>query len=162
MSGLAPMNFSDEQSVLAIPDVSAVNDPAARHMFYFLIEEYRKIHCALNHSIQASNAATAQLHSVSVALDVTREQLSVLNENLSGNRVLPVLINAGSNGSPIGTLSSSTGCSGVSGGSNSSSKSVNSSDGPLKCPFCPHRHKSERVHHQHMVRLLDRLTFLCA
>ncbi len=61
------MNFSDEQSVLAVPDVSAVSDPAARHMFYFLIEEYRKVHCALNHSIQASNAATAQLHHVSVA-----------------------------------------------------------------------------------------------
>lgn len=156
MSGLAPMTFSDESSVLAIPDVSAVNDPTVRRMFYFLMEENRKVHCALNHSIQASNAATAQLQSVSEALDVTREQLAVLNENLYGNRVLPVLINAGPNGSPIGTLSSSAGCSGVSGGSNSSSKSDCSFDGPLKCPFCPHCHKSERVHHQHMVRLLDR------
>ena len=88
MSGLAPMTFSDESSVLAIPDVSAVNDPTVRRMFYFLMEENRKVHCALNHSIQASNAATAQLQSVSEALDVTREQLAVLNENLSGNHVL--------------------------------------------------------------------------
>lgn len=151
MSGWAP----GVESVSASPDIDAVADPASRRMFMYLIEENRRIYGALHDSIGASNAATAGLASVTSALEATRLQLNTLVMHCShifsdGHGVFPSMINASS---PLGTASSNTVDSALSTGSMTS---IDCPEGPLKCPFCPRRHDTEKVHVQHWVRLLDR------
>ena len=136
--------------------VSSVTDPASQRLFYLLLEDNHRIHSALESSVEASNAATAGLLSVSVSLDTTRSQLDSIIQHLSTVRtgapasvLYPMVINASS---PI-VSGSGTDASDRSSGSK---ESVSSPDGPLKCPFCPARHDTEKVHCQHMVRLSDR------
>jgi len=152
MSGWAP----GADRVMAVPDIGSVADPGAQRMFLYLIEENRRIYCALNDSIEASRAATAGLATVTTALESTCSQLAAVLPQISQviphvNGVLPSVINASS---PVGSLSNMSGDSVLSSGSS------NSSDGLLQCPFCTHRHSSEKVHHQHLVRLLDRFVLI--
>jgi len=136
-------------------NISRVSDVAARHMFQSLVEENRLIYGALCQSIAASNAAVAGLASVTSSLNDTRTQLAALIPHVAqlsvhgkaSNVLYPMVINASS------PNSSTTGDTGLSGGS---MDSIPTADGILKCPFCPHRHDSEKVHVQHLVRLLDR------
>ncbi len=154
MAGSAPC-VSD---LHADDTISRVSDVAARQMFRYLIEENRKMYGALSQSIAASNAAVAGLASVTSSLDQTRSQLASLIPHVAqlsvhgtaSNVLYPVVIHADS------PISSTTGDTGQSGGTQDSAPSL---DGILKCPFCPHRHDSEKVHVQHLMRLLDRFVY---
>ena len=154
IDGWAP--GTDSIGADTVAAVARVADPASRGLFESLLAENQKMHNALDASIAASNAATSGLSAVTVRLDRTNEQLATVLSRLShvqtGGVLYPMVINASS---PIGTASSTTAESGSSVGSGSA-KEVHNPDGPLPCPFCSHRHDSEKVHHQHMLRLIDR------
>jgi|LauGreDrversion4_2_1035121.scaffolds.fasta_scaffold244836_1 hypothetical protein len=155
MAGSAPC-LSD---LTANDTISRVSDVASRQMFQILLEENRLIYGALSQSIAASNAAVAGLASVTSSLNETRIQLAALIPHVAqlsvhgtaSNVLYPMMIHADS------PVSSTTGDTGKSGGTQDSIPTV---DGILKCPFCPHRHDSEKVHVQHLMRLLDRFV-LC-
>jgi len=150
MSAWAP----GAESEVAVADVGSVVDPHARKMFQFLLQENQKMFRLLSASIEASNGAAAGLATVTASLESTRALLAAALPQLSqsfplSTGVLPLVINAAS---PIGSLSN------VSDNSvHNSSDSSSYSEGPLQCPFCPHRHSTEKVHCQHLLRLLDRL-----
>lgn len=153
MSGWAPGVVPD----VAAPDISAVADPASQQMFMYMIKEQRDILVAMRDCIVASNAATAGMVTVVAALESTRSEIAavvpLLSQAVRGDVVLPGVINASSplSGTSFGSELSS-----------GSTASVHVPDGPLHCPFCPHRHDSEKVHVQHLVRLIDRyVSFHC-
>ena len=159
LTGSVEMNIdgwapgTDSIGADTVAAVARVADPASRGLFESLLAENQKMHNALDASIAASNAATSGLAAVTVSLDRTNEQLATVLSRLShvqtGGVLYPMVISASS------PISSATAESGSSVGSGSA-KEVHNPDGPLPCPFCPHRHDTEKVHHQHMVRLIDR------
>jgi len=150
MSGWAPGAFTD----MTVPDVCSVADPATQRMFMFMVQEHRNMMVAVRECIGATNAATASLVNVATALESTRSEIAavvpLLSQAVRGNGAFPRVINASS---PISTSTVNTGDSTSSIGS---VQSVDVPDGPLHCPFCSHRHDSEKVHVQHLVRLIDR------
>ena len=156
MSGWAPGAVTD----MAVPDICSVADPASQRMFMFMVQEHRNMMVAMRECIGATNAATAGLLNVATALEATRAEIAaavpLLSQAVRGNGVFPGTINASS------PFSTSTGNTGDSTFSIGSMQSVDVPDGPLHCPFCQHRHDSEKVHVQHLVRLIDRfVSFQC-
>lgn len=153
MSAWAP----GAESEVAVADIGSVADPGAQRMFQYLLQENHKMYCLLRASIEASNAAAAGLATVSASLESVSAQLATVVPQLSqvfplSSGVLPLVINAAS---PIGSLSNVSGSS-----DHNTSGSSSSSDGPLQCPFCPHRHSTEKVHCQHLLRLMDRFVLI--
>ena len=153
MSAWAP----GAESEVPIADIRSVADPGAQRMFQYLLQENHKMYCLLRASIEASNAAAAGLATVSASLESVSAQLAAVVPQLSqvfplSTGVLPLVINAAS---PIGSLSNVSGSS-----DHNTTGSSSSSDGPLQCPFCPHRHSTEKVHCQHLLRLMDRFVLI--
>ena len=143
MAGFVPGSAPDSSDFIA-EYVRTVPDPSSQRLFQYLIEEQRKVYGALNVSISASNAAVVGLSAVNETLQHTRSQLDTLIPHLSQIMSL-------ARSSPISSTTGGSGDTVV------SEVSTSSPDGVLKCPFCPHGHDSEKVHVQHMMRLMDRL-----
>lgn len=138
--------------------IESVKDQSARSLFRFLVRERES---------QAEVAAkrheelVAMISNVSMGLAQAYTDIGDIKGrfnyppphpvSLSGHAsAFPVVINAQS-GSDKSSLSSRQ-----SGSSSSKrSKSSHSPDGPLACPFCTNRHSTEKVHVQHMNRILE-------
>lgn len=147
-TGLAP-------GVVAVID--SVSDDASRALFRMLIQERQE-----QKSMDAArhDQVVSLLSDVSVGLSNAKADIAAIKCRMDGPALCPLScsedINC-RNGFPslihARTASNSTASSQSAGSKRSSSSHV--SDGPLHCPFCPSRHDSEKVHVQHMDRILD-------
>jgi hypothetical protein len=140
--------------------IESVKDQSARSLFRFLVRE-RESQAAV--AAERHNELVAMISNVSMGLAQAHTDIGDIKSrfnnppphpvSLSGHvgAGFPLVINAQSGSSGKSSLSSRQ-----SGSSSSKrSKSSHSPDGPLACPFCPSRHSSEKVHVQHMNRILN-------
>lgn len=137
--------------------IDAVSDDASRALFRMLMLERQE-----RNAIESArhDQVVSLLSGVSLGLENAKADIAEIKSRMDCPAPCPLAFSERhdrSGGYPAEiqarTASNST-ASSLSAGSKRSSSS-HSSNGPLHCPFCPHRHDSEKVHVQHMSRILD-------
>lgn len=140
--------------------IASVTDKAAQALFRMILQE-RQERSSID--LARHNEVVALLSSLSSGLIETKDDIAEIKRRIDYSPPFPVACCEGQDrrsGFPseihARTASNSTVSSRSAGSSGSKrSSSSHSSNGPLQCPFCPKRHDSERVHVQHMNRILD-------
>jgi|LauGreDrversion4_2_1035121.scaffolds.fasta_scaffold190287_1 hypothetical protein len=140
--------------------IDSVTDKAARALFRMILQQHQE-RSAID--LARHTEVVALLSSVSSGLIQTKDDIADIKRRIDGPPPHPVAYWEGLDrrsdfpseihARTASNSSVSTPRSGSSGSKRSSSS--NSSNGPLQCPFCSKRHDSERVHVQHMNRILD-------
>ncbi len=125
--------------------IALVQDPASQAIFRYLVAE--------NASMRQSQLSMSDQyqHMISILQDVAGNVVSTKAD------VADILVRFQTPPVPAFVNADSRDSSAASSAYSNKSDSDSGSVGPLGCPFCSHRHRTEKIHVQHIVRLAGRV-----